>query len=152
MFYIVGLGNPRKEYEHTRHNVGWEALHYLISKHRLPSPSRSSKYAGSISEGVLYGEEATLLFPETFMNRSGSAVRRMVPKGADREKLIVIYDDVDVPFGEIKLSSFGSSKACPEERFGRSGRINADRNKGFYSCAHRHRKEGLFRRHQTSEG
>jgi len=102
MNYIVGLGNPGKEYENTRHNVGWMALDY-IQAFSLPSPVSSSKYAGRISEGTLAGEEVMLLYPDTFMNKSGSAVKKLVPKGQEGS-LVVVYDDVDIPVGEIKVS------------------------------------------------
>lgn len=102
MFYIVGLGNPGAEYKFTRHNVGWMALDYLTSL-GLASPVPSSKYAGRISEGVLAGEEVILLYPDTFMNKSGSAVKKLVPKGGESQ-LVVVYDDVDIPVGEIKVS------------------------------------------------
>ncbi|MFT5849997.1 MAG: PTH1 family peptidyl-tRNA hydrolase [Patiriisocius sp.] len=104
MFYIVGLGNPGTEYENTRHNVGWMVLDYMVAQRGLPSAFPSSKFAGRISEGVLGGEEVTLLYPDTFMNKSGSAVKKLVPKGSEGS-LVVVYDDVDLPTGEIKISS-----------------------------------------------
>ncbi len=103
MYYIVGLGNPGKNYENTRHNVGWMVLDYLVSSQGLPEAYSSAKYAGRISEGVLAGEEVTLLYPDTFMNKSGSAVKKLVPKGQEAQ-LVVVYDDVDLPVGEIKIS------------------------------------------------
>lgn len=102
MHYIVGLGNPGKEYENTRHNVGWMVLDYLVTL-GLPTPVSSSKYAGRISEGILAGQEVTLLYPDTFMNKSGSAVKKLVPKEQEGS-LVVVYDDVDIPVGEIKVS------------------------------------------------
>jgi len=103
MYYVVGLGNPGKNYENTRHNVGWMVLDYMVEVLGLPSPVPSSKYAGRISEGVLSNQEVTLLYPDTFMNKSGSAVKKLVPKGEEK-KLIVVYDDVDLPVGEVKIS------------------------------------------------
>jgi PTH1 family peptidyl-tRNA hydrolase len=103
MHYIVGLGNPGEEYLNTRHNVGFAALEYVIQELRLPSLVRSSKYGGQISEGVIGLEDVTLLLPETFMNKSGSAVTKLVPKEA-ADHLTVVYDDVDLPLGEIKIS------------------------------------------------
>jgi len=103
MKYIVGLGNPGEEYKNTRHNVGWLALDYLIAQTGLPSSFDSSKFAGRISEGMLGQNEVTLLYPSTFMNKSGSAVKKLVPKGQE-DSLIVVYDDVAIPLGEVKVS------------------------------------------------
>ncbi len=103
MYYIVGLGNPGKEYEDTRHNIGWMVLDWLVAGAGLPAPVASSKYAGRVSEGVLDSEEITLLYPETFMNKSGSAVKKLV-SASDAGRLIVVYDDVDLALGELKVS------------------------------------------------
>jgi PTH1 family peptidyl-tRNA hydrolase len=103
MKYIVSLGNPGKKYENTRHNVGWVALDYFIEQSGLPSLFTSSKYAGRVSEGMIGNKEVTLLYPDTFMNKSGSAVKKLVPKGQE-DTLVVVYDDVDIPVGEIKVS------------------------------------------------
>lgn len=103
MFYIVGLGNPGEQYATTRHNVGFMVLDALTKSASLPTAVFSQKYAGCISEGVLGGTEVALLYPETFMNNSGSAVRKLVPAG-EYENLIVVYDDVDLPVGTIKVS------------------------------------------------
>jgi len=104
MFYIVGLGNPGEKYQDTRHNVGFMILDWLREKADLPKPVAASKYAGDISEGMLSQNEIILLYPNTYMNNSGSAVRKLVPKG-EENKLLVIYDDVDLPIGEFKLSA-----------------------------------------------
>jgi PTH1 family peptidyl-tRNA hydrolase len=103
MQYIVGLGNPGKQYSETRHNVGWLILDGFIAATGLPSPVASSKYAGRLSEGVVAGSEVSCLYPDTFMNKSGSAVAKLVPRAAAR-RLIVLYDDVDLPLGEVRVS------------------------------------------------
>ncbi len=103
MFYIVGLGNPGTKYAKTRHNIGWQALDVLISHWELPEPKHIKKYDGEVSEGMVEGEPVTLLYPATFMNNSGAAVRKLVPKGA-HDQLILIYDEVDLPCGEVKIS------------------------------------------------
>lgn len=69
----------------------------------LPGFVSSSKYSGEISEGVVVGEEVAVLKPATFMNKSGGAVQKLVPRN-EVSNLIVIYDDVDVPLGDIKVS------------------------------------------------
>lgn len=103
MFYVVGLGNPGEKYAGTRHNVGALMLEKVIESLGLPEPHASSQYSGRVSEGVVHGVDVTCLLPDTYMNHSGTAVAKLVPKGGS-EHLTVIYDDVDVPFGEVKVS------------------------------------------------
>lgn len=103
MTYIVGLGNPGRERTNQRHNVGWMILDELIKAFGLPEAVQSSKYSGRVSDGVIDGEEVSLLYPDTYMNNSGTAVKKLVPKG-EESNLILIYDDVDIPLGEYKLS------------------------------------------------
>lgn len=103
MYYVVGLGNPGEAYTYTRHNVGFLALDELIATHRLPEPVLRSSSAGRVSEGMLGEVEVSLLYPETFMNKSGSAVKKVVPKEAI-DRLVVLYDDVALPLGEVKVS------------------------------------------------
>ncbi len=103
MHYIVGLGNPGEEYVLTRHNVGFLALDECVEGFGLPKPMLRSWCKGLVSEGVIGQSEVTLLYPDTFMNRSGEAVVKLVPK-AEVPSLIVLYDDVALPLGEIKVS------------------------------------------------
>jgi PTH1 family peptidyl-tRNA hydrolase len=105
MHYIVGLGNPGEEYEHTRHNVGFRVLRNFVETNGLPSFHESSSYSGEVSEGIFEGEEITILLPHTYMNASGTAIAKLVPKN-ELDKLLVIYDEVDLPLGELK-TSFG---------------------------------------------
>jgi PTH1 family peptidyl-tRNA hydrolase len=78
-------------------------LEHFAATNSFSSWHEKSAYSGRISEGRVGDEEVVLLLPQTFMNDSGSAVKKLVKKG-EEEKLIVVYDDVDLPFGEIKLS------------------------------------------------
>lgn len=103
MYYLVGLGNPGKEYDLTRHNVGFLALDFLTKKMSLPEAVSSSKYSGRVCVSNIENEEVTLLYPDTFMNNSGAAVKKLVPQN-ELSQLVVIYDDVALPFGEIKIS------------------------------------------------
>ncbi len=103
MHYLVALGNPGQEYESTRHNVGFKALDFIVANFNLPQPVKSSQYVGKVSEGEIEGERVFLLYPETFMNHSGSAIKKMVSKD-EISRLIVLYDDVALPLGEVKIS------------------------------------------------
>lgn len=103
MFYIVGLGNPGEQYARTRHNVGWLLLDAFIEKQHLANPVSSAACSGRVTGGVVAGAEISVLYPDTFMNNSGSAVAKFVPK-ADIERLIIIHDDIDLAFGEIKIA------------------------------------------------
>lgn len=102
MFYIVALGNPGEKYQHTRHNVGWQVVNHCIEKWRLPALVESRGLSGRLTEGVVQGSEVTILYPTTFMNNSGSAVVKLVPE-AEIGQMIVVHDDIDLPFGEIKV-------------------------------------------------
>jgi PTH1 family peptidyl-tRNA hydrolase len=103
MNYVVALGNPGEEYIGTRHNVGFAALDYVIKTLGLTVATKSAAYVGRVSVGMIGGEEVTMLFPETFMNHSGSSVKKLVP-AKEAEKLIVLYDDVALPLGELRIS------------------------------------------------
>lgn len=102
MKYIVALGNPGDEYVKTRHNVGWLCLDYFLEESQLPDPIESKTFSGRVSEGNVLGMEVKILYPNTYMNNSGSAVVKLVPK-KELSQLIVVHDDIDLPFGEIKV-------------------------------------------------
>lgn len=103
MYYIVALGNPGEGYIHTRHNVGFLAADTFVSTCSLSEPRSVAQYVGKVSEGVVGSESVMVLYPETFMNRSGKAVQKFVPQG-ELAKMLVIYDDIALPFGEVKVS------------------------------------------------
>jgi peptidyl-tRNA hydrolase, PTH1 family len=103
MFYIVGLGNPGQEYEDTRHNAGRLILGAVTKNERLPTAVNSAKLGGLLSEGMLFGAEVRTFLPNTFMNQSGTAVKKLCEGGAVKD-LIVVYDDVDIPLGEVRVS------------------------------------------------
>lgn len=103
MFYVVGLGNPGEKYQNTRHNVGFMLAESFLQTSGLPSLTDSSKYVGQVSEGHWAGSDITVLLPNTYMNKSGSAVAKLVPT-EEIGHLIVIYDDVDLPIGDLKVS------------------------------------------------
>lgn len=103
MFYIVALGNPGLAYQNTRHNVGWYLADELRHRFSFTDPIFSAKFQGKISQGVIGQEEVTLLYPETFMNHSGTAVLKLVPVGA-WDKLLVLHDETALPLGQCKIS------------------------------------------------
>lgn len=103
MYYIVGLGNPGDDYAHTRHNIGWLALDKFVHTTGLPKAVSVRQASGRMTDGQVAGVPIAVLYPDTFMNHSGTAVRKMVDKGA-ASTLIVLYDDVDIPLGEVKVS------------------------------------------------
>ncbi|TSC61061.1 MAG: peptidyl-tRNA hydrolase, PTH1 family, partial [Parcubacteria group bacterium Greene0416_14] len=109
MAYIfVGLGNPGSEYEHTRHNAGARMVDVFRSVHDFSPWKEDKKRHALVSVGETAGEKTTLVFPQTFMNKSGSAVSAFVKNKKTAEHLVVIYDDMDLPLGHIKIS-FGRS-------------------------------------------
>ena len=102
MFYIVGLGNPGDKYKGTRHNVGWVVLDFLREELRMPNLMHEKQNSAEVTEGIISGEAVTVVYPDTYMNNSGAAVAKFVSKD-ESEKLIVIHDDIDLPFGEVKI-------------------------------------------------
>ena len=103
MIVIVGLGNRGEEYKDTRHNAGRVVLDFILKEWGMPSLVKSSRHDSLVSEGVIGGQEITVCFPNSYMNESGKTVRRLVEKDA-YDRLVVVYDDVDLPFGEFKIA------------------------------------------------
>lgn len=99
---IVGLGNPGEKYKNTRHNIGFMVLNEFAEKNNFPEFSLSKKYSAEISKGNFGGQNILLVKPQTFMNESGKAVKKIV-KNSPAENLIVVHDDVDLPVGKIKI-------------------------------------------------
>lgn len=109
-FLIVGLGNPGKTYDDTRHNIGFRIVKALAEKYNISFRPSLIRMKGSIGEGTIREREVRLLLPLTFMNESGLSVR----KGIDfykipLDRLIVVADEVDLPFGRLRLKVKGSS-------------------------------------------
>lgn len=103
---IVGLGNPGLEYSATRHNMGFLCLDRLATKHRLRFTGKRAK--SSIARGTVNGHDVALAKPQTYMNLSGEAVRELLRiYGVPIKSLLVIYDDVDLPVGSIRLRERG---------------------------------------------
>ena len=110
MKLIVGLGNPGRKYNDTRHNVGFVVAAKLMS--RIGAATAREKFNGELAEGMVDGEKIAILCPLTFMNASGSSVRRAVdfykiePAG---EELLVICDDLNLPCGRLRVRRGGSA-------------------------------------------
>lgn len=108
MKLIVGLGNPGREYEKTRHNLGFVCLNHFARTHGI----RLDKKRGGARTGAgdLAGVPVVLARPQTYMNRSGQAVSRLIRSlSIPTENLIVIYDEMDLPLGKIRIRGGGGS-------------------------------------------
>lgn len=101
MYTVVGLGNPGEEYRITRHNVGFRALEHFVCETSMPDFVKSGTYNALLSERPGIG----VLLPLTFMNKSGSTVAKYLKdKHGAPEKLVVVHDEIDLPFGSIRIS------------------------------------------------
>ncbi len=108
MYLIVGLGNPGKRYENTRHNVGFDTIDLLADYFNVKLDK--VKFRGSYAETRFNNEKIILLKPETYMNLSGESVQQFVDYyGVDLDKLIVIVDDIDIKFGTVRIRKNGTA-------------------------------------------
>jgi len=105
MKLIVGIGNPDKEYQETRHNIGWVFLDWLNKKYKGEDFEVNKKLEGEVAKVDIEGFKSWLLKPHTYVNASGKSVAKAQPWAkAKSTDVIVIQDDLDVPFGTCKLS------------------------------------------------
>lgn len=109
MFLIVGLGNPGKEYENTRHNIGFEVIDYLANKYNIEL--NRIKFKGICGEGFIKNQKVILLKPTTYMNLSGESVREVVNfyKLSEEEEVVVLYDDISLEVGKLRIREKGSA-------------------------------------------
>ncbi len=108
MYIIVGLGNPGKKYENTRHNMGFLTVDLLAENHDIKI--NKIKFKALVGEGKIAGQKVVLVKPQTYMNLSGESVRQVVDfYKIDSQNLIVIYDDIDIPTGSVRVRKKGSS-------------------------------------------
>jgi peptidyl-tRNA hydrolase, PTH1 family len=107
---IVGLGNPGAKYDRTRHNIGFAAIEALAKSWQI-SIADNSKFKGIFGEGVgVNGDKIRLLKPTTYMNRSGEAIQAVINwYKISPESVLVIYDDMDLPFGKLRMRLSGSA-------------------------------------------
>ena len=102
MYVVVGLGNPGKEYAATRHNIGFIFLDYLAEKYRFAF--KGTKWQAETAKDLSWGYPVLFVKPQTYMNRSGVAVRAIADfYQVDSSKIIVIHDDLDLPLGRTKI-------------------------------------------------
>ena len=101
---IIGLGNPGEEYDSTRHNTGRMALEYFAKAADFGELKEDKKSKAHVASGMLDKTAVVLLAPDTFMNKSGNAAAKFVKSQKAAERMIVIYDDLDLPLGKMKLS------------------------------------------------
>ena len=109
MFLIAGLGNPGRQYEKTRHNMGFDTLDELIDRHRIPQGGIAHK--AMYGKGMIAGEKVLAVKPLTYMNLSGESLREWVNyyKLDPETEMIVIYDDIDLDPGQIRIRKKGSA-------------------------------------------
>jgi len=100
---IIGLGNPGKEYEKTRHNAGRSAVELLAKQNDFDEFVFNKTSNALVSKGAIEGENTTLVLPETMMNLSGKAVVAFVKSPKAAKSLLVIHDDLDLPVGTLKM-------------------------------------------------
>lgn len=106
---IVGLGNPGKEYENTRHNAGRIILEKIAKANDFSDWKNDMKLKSLRTKGELGSEKVEFLLPNTFMNNSGNAVAPIIDNVKKLKNLIVVYDDLDLPLGSLKISYDRSS-------------------------------------------
>lgn len=109
MYIVVGLGNPSSKYKGTRHNMGFDAIDNIADRNSIDVNTK--KFKGVYGKGVIQGEKVVLLKPETFMNLSGESVKAAVDffKINPEEELIVLYDDISLEPGRLRLRAKGSA-------------------------------------------
>ena len=109
MYLIAGLGNPTSQYDHTRHNVGFDAVTYLADRYHISMNTK--KFQGICGSGYIEGQKVLLLMPQTYMNLSGQSVSEAAAfyKLDPAAEVIVIYDDIALEPGNIRVRKKGSA-------------------------------------------
>lgn len=108
MFLIVGLGNPEPEYDKTRHNMGFHTINKLAENYHLEI--KKNKFQGLYENAIIENQKVVLVKPQTYMNLSGNCVKAFAEfYKIENNKIIIIYDDMDIEPGKIKIKKKGSS-------------------------------------------
>jgi PTH1 family peptidyl-tRNA hydrolase len=105
---VIGLGNPGRKYERTRHNIGFLVVDHIASQNEVKV--RSKRCNALVGEWWSRGEKVVLAKPQLYMNRSGESVKALIREfNASPKDIVVVYDDLDLPFGRIRIRSRGSA-------------------------------------------
>lgn len=108
MYLIVGLGNPEEEYSRTRHNMGFNTINKIATQYNIDVHKK--KFKGLYGIGNIEGEKVILLKPQTYMNLSGESIKEVINfYQISTKELIIIYDDMDIEIGKIKLRKKGGA-------------------------------------------
>ena len=109
MYIIAGLGNPEDRYKGTRHNVGFDVIDYLSEKYNISVDTK--KHRAYIGKGVIEGQKVLLVKPQTYMNLSGESIGSILEyyKIDPEEELLVIYDDISLDVGQLRIRKKGSA-------------------------------------------
>ncbi len=109
MYIIVGLGNPKKDYENTRHNIGFDVIDKIAEQENISVLEK--KHKAIIGKGYVAGQKCILAKPQTYMNLSGESVRELIDyyKVDETEELIVISDDISLDVGQLRIRKKGSA-------------------------------------------
>lgn len=108
MYLIVGLGNPEEEYSKTRHNMGFNAINKIAKEYGIEVNKK--KFQGLYESGTIEDQKVILIKPQTYMNSSGDSVKEIVDYfKIEKENIIVVYDDMDIEPGKIKIRKKGSA-------------------------------------------
>lgn len=109
MYIIVGLGNPTKEYQNTRHNIGFDVIDKLADIYNIAVLEK--KHKALVGKGIINGQKVILAKPQTYMNLSGESIRELVDyyKIEEETELIVIYDDISLDVGQLRIRKKGSA-------------------------------------------
>lgn len=108
MILIVGLGNPGKQYEKTRHNIGFDVIDYMANKYNIDV--NREKFKGICGEGFIENKKVILLKPLTYMNLSGESIRELANfYKLEDDEIIVVYDDISLDIGRLRIREKGSA-------------------------------------------
>lgn len=104
---IIGLGNPGHKFLKTRHNIGFRVLDVLAEKNGVQWHTQGNK---EVAEIMVNGQRVVLIKPQTFMNNSGEVIAALTKKGIKADEILVVHDELELPFGQVKSKTGGSAK------------------------------------------